>query len=262
MRRISLAFIILLLAISYGCKADVNQHGEKEHTKKVSRLEQSGETEQAAKVRQLEKVAERFKAETGFRGEINYDYTRMKLQSFEGKFTDISFSADADTSAFRQACNSILDKILPYSFAKRSQLSMNRINRQGNYTSTDYIQLVNGYRVDSSGFIVITYDAGRNRFDIGDNSFKLPSQNITPVLTYEDAVRIYDENVKDDESIKKIRKERPFLGLRYSNIYNDWEGDTRSEYRLCWVGGYTRCIYIDALTGQVYKIVDMTQNGG
>ncbi|MFO7659549.1 MAG: hypothetical protein R6V77_01435, partial [Candidatus Cloacimonadaceae bacterium] len=38
---------------------------------------------------QLEKVAERFKAETGFRGEIKYNSEKMRLGFFEGKFTDI-----------------------------------------------------------------------------------------------------------------------------------------------------------------------------
>jgi len=244
MARNSLVFIIILLFISciFADEYSAEEAGRRE------------------KERQLDQVADRFKAETGFRGEVNYDYNRMKLQSFEGNFADIPYLADSDTTAFRQVCNAILDKILPYSLAKRNQLSMNRTKRQGNYTSTEYEQWVNGYKVENSGFIVITYDAGRNRFDIGDNSVELTEGNVTSALTYDDAVRIYDDNVKDDETIKNIRKIRPFLGLRFCNIYNEWEGDTRSEYRLCWVGGYTKTIYIDAQTGQVYKIVDMTMD--
>ncbi len=240
MLRIALAIIVLLLGISYGYADDFPTE----------------EVERQAKKHQMEQIADRFKAETGFRGEINYDYTRMKLQLFEGKFADIPFSADADTTAFRKACERILDKLLPYSLAKRSQLPMKRITRNGNYTETIYDQTVNGYRVENTGFIIIAYDAGRNRFDIGDITVELPDENITPVLTFEDAVKIYDENVKDDEVTKKLRKRRPFLSLCFSNIYNEWEGDTRREYRLCWVGGEKR-IYIDSITGQVYKIVDM-----
>jgi len=245
MARISLVFIIILLFISCifadGYSAEEAGRREKE--------------------RQLEQVAERFKTETGFKGEIDYNFQLMKLGSFEGNFTDIHFSADSDTTAFRQVCSNILDKILPYSLAKRTQLSMNRIKRQGNYTSTTYIHMINGYRVDSSGFIVITYDAGRYRFDIGDNTFELPQEITTPVITYEDAVKIYKENVADDLVITHYRmSKRPYFGLFFSNIYNDWEGDTRSEYRLCWVGGYTKTIYIDAQTGQVYKIVDKSKD--
>jgi hypothetical protein len=214
----------------------------------------------AAKQAILSEKADRFKSETGFRGEIKLNEITKEIGKLEGKFADIPFSADKDTTSFRQACDRILDKILPYSRATRSQLSMNRIIGPGEYRSTEYYQLVNGYQVDGLGFIAITYDAGKYRFHIGDGSVELPDEDVTPVLTYEDAVRIYDNNVQEDESIKKIRKSRPFLGLCFANIYNDWEGDTRREYRLCWVGGYTRCIYIDAQTGQVYKIVNKSKN--
>ena len=244
MVRISLAFIILLLGISYGYADGLPAE----------------EAERQAKKHQMEQIADRFKAETGFRGEIKFNDMTMEVGYYEGKFADIPFSADKDTISFRQACNRILDKILPYSRATRSQLSMNRITGTGEYRSTEYYQLINGYQVEGLGFIAITYDAGKYRFTIGDNSVELPSQNIAPVLNYEDAVRIYDENVKDDEAIKKIRKSRPFLGLCFANIYNDWEGDTRSEYRLCWVGGFTRYICIDARTGEVYKIIDKSKS--
>jgi hypothetical protein len=235
---VALLFMSLFMVYAYGEVADA-EHWEK--------------------VRQLDQLADRFKAETGFTGNVNYYVERMKLQSYEGKFADIPFSADADTISFRQACNRVLDKILPYSFAKRSQLSMGRISKRSGYISTDYYQQVNGYRVEGAGFIVITYDAGRYSFDIGDNAVELPTCGIEPVLSFEDAVRIYDEHVVDDETTKSLRKRRPFLTLFFSNIYNDWEGDFRTEYRLCWVGGYTRCIYIDAITGQVYKTVNKTK---
>ncbi|MDD2231208.1 MAG: hypothetical protein PHY48_17635, partial [Candidatus Cloacimonetes bacterium] len=69
---------------------------------------------------------------------------------------------------------------------------------------------------------------------------------------------IYDANVVDDKAIIRIRSRRPFLRLYYSDIYQEDENNTLSDYRLCWIGGYTKCIYIDALTGHVYRIVDNT----
>ncbi|HOD17099.1 MAG TPA: hypothetical protein PKJ14_00410 [Candidatus Cloacimonadota bacterium] len=244
MARISLVFIILLLAISYGYADGLP----------------SEEAERQAKEHQLGQVADRFKAETGFRGEIKFNDITMGIGKLEGNFTDIPFSADEDTTSFRQACNRIIDKLLPYTLATRSQLSMSRISNNLGRTETEYCQTVNGYRVENGGLILIAYDAGRYRFSISNGTVELPSQTITPILTYEDAVIIYDDNVKDDETIKNIRERRPFLGLRFCNIYNEWEGDTRTEYRLCWTGGYTRTIYVDAQTGQVYKIVDMTMD--
>lgn len=242
MARILLSFFILLLGISYSYADSLPAE----------------ETERQAKVRKLDQLAEKFKAETRFRGEITYSTERMRLSHFEGKFPDIQITAYADTASFRAVFEQILDKVLPFTFAKREHLTRSRITNNLGRTKTEYYQQVNGYRVDRAGKISIVYETGRNDFAIGNGTVVLPSQNITPVLTYEDAVRIYDENVEDDEATIKFRKERPFLGLRFSNIYNDWEGDTRSEYRLCWVGGNTRWICIDAITGQVYKIVDMT----
>jgi hypothetical protein len=150
------------------------------------------EAEHWEKVRQMEQLAERFKAETGFTGNVDYYLERMKLGSYEGKFADIPFSADADTTTFRQACNRVLDKILPYSFAKRSQLSMSRITRQWGYTRTNYYQLVNGYGVEGYGFIVITYDAGRNRFDIGDGAVELPD-NVVVSVSSDQAINMAKE---------------------------------------------------------------------
>jgi hypothetical protein len=149
-------------------------------------------------VRQLNQLGERFKAETGFTGNMNYNYERMKLGSYEGKFADIPFSADADTSTFRQACERILDKILPYSYAKYSQLSMSRITRRTGYISTDYYQQVNGYRVEGLGFIVITYDAGRYRFSIGDNAVELPEEDTGPIIAPEEAEQIALRDKNDD----------------------------------------------------------------
>ncbi|HOV15956.1 MAG TPA: hypothetical protein PLF50_00400 [Candidatus Cloacimonadota bacterium] len=242
MVRISLAFIILLLFISCIYADDIP----------------SEEAKRQAKERQMEQIASRFKAETGFSGEIGPNGALSNLGIWRGNFADIQFSANEDTTSFRQACNRIIDKLLPYTLATRSQLSMSRISNNLGRTETEYCQTVNGYRVENGGLILIAYDAGRYRFSISNGTVELPSQTITPILTYEDAVRIYDDNVKDDETIKNIRERRPFLGLRYCNIFNEWEGDTRTEYRLCWTGGYTRTIYVDAQTGQVYKIVDMT----
>ena len=166
-----LLLFVLLLAISYGY-AQTSPEETAKHWQKTLELNQ---------------LAERFKAETGFRGKMNYNFERMKLGSFEGNFTDIPFSTDADTTSFRQACNRIIDKILPYSYAKRSQLSMSRITKSGRGYTTDYIQSANGYRVEGSGFIMITYEDGRKHFSIGDNTVELP-ESVQINITREDAI--------------------------------------------------------------------------
>ena len=243
MKQLTLIFIVLLLAIS-SAYADGYPAEEAEHWEKV---------------RQMDQLAERFKAETGFTGYISHDISRMCFGYYQGKFTGIQITATADTASFRAAFDQILDRVLPYTFAKREQLTQSRINDNLGIIQTDYYQQVNGYRVEGIGRLTINYEIGRNAFAIGNGTVELPDNDVMQALSYEDAVRIYDEHVEDDETTKSFRRRRPFLTLFYSNIYNDWEGDTRSEYRLCWVGGYTRCIYIDAHTGQVYKTVNKTK---
>ena len=207
------------------------------------------------KTQEMNQMAERFKEDTGFEGQISYGYKRMRLGSFEGSFSDIPFTADADTTAFREACERIVEKLLPYSPSNRMQLSMCRIGSQLNGYTTDYMQQVNGYRLEGSGFIMITYEAGRNHFSIGDNTVDLPKGDSVPVLKYEDAVRIYDQNVVYDEVFKRIQKGSPFLRLKFCNI--NWaDPNKKPEYRLCWTGTLTKTIYIDAVTGKVHLVFD------
>lgn len=208
------------------------------------------------KTQEMNQMAERFKEDTGFTGEVAHSLNTMRLHVYRGRFSDIPFTADADTTAFREACERIVEKLLPYSPANRMQLSMCRIGKQLNGFTTDYRQQVNGYRLEGSGFIMITYEAGRKHFSIGDNTVMLPFDNISPVLSYEDAVRIYDEHIVDDEVTKNIRKIRPFLGIFFCNINASESADIMPVYRLCWVGGWYKKIYIDALTGKIYKIID------
>ncbi len=170
------------------------------------------------KTLELNQLAERFKAETGFRGKMNYNFERMKLGSFEGNFTDIPFSTDADTTSFRQACNRIIDKILPYSYAKRSQLSMSRITKSGRGYTTDYYQQVNGYRVEGLGFIMITYDAGRKHFSIGDNTVDLPDIDVRNKITYGEAEEIVVRD-KNDIRYQKAQVKAVFFSKMGSDVY-------------------------------------------
>ncbi|MDD4231271.1 MAG: hypothetical protein PHU48_01235, partial [Candidatus Cloacimonetes bacterium] len=215
--------------------------------------------EYVRKTQELNQLAERFKAETGFRGNVSYDLNRMCLGYYEGKFADIQITAEADTASFRTAFEQIMDKVLPYTFARREQLSRTRITNMHGIIETYYYQQVNGYRVEGAGKLSIAYESGRNAFAIGNGTVELPDGDVLPVLSYDDAVRIYDENVEDDEAIKNMRKRRPFLGLLYCDVNKGSEPLYRTpDYRLCWTGGYTMTIYIDAVTGRVYKTIDNT----
>ena len=199
---------------------------------------------------ELNQLAERFKAETGFVGRINYGYERMRLGSFEGNFTGVSLPTEGDTIAFRQACEMIVDKILPFSPANRMQLSMSRISKSGRGYTTDYIQQVGGYRVEGAGFIMITSDSGRKHFSIGDNTVKLPDGSVNVMITREEAIEIYGENV-DDQLQRRYSNFKPDFSIRYFNINKRNQG-VKPLYRLCWVGGLSRKLVIDVNTGEIY----------
>ena len=146
----------------------------------------------------LNERAVRFKAETGFTGDVGHSTRTMRLHTYRGNFSGIHFSAEADTIAFRQACESIVQKILPFSPANRMQLSMSRITKSVRGYTTNYYQQVNGYRVEGAGFIMITYEEGRKRFSIGDNTVELPDGDVSAIITPEEAERIAIVDKKDD----------------------------------------------------------------
>jgi hypothetical protein len=223
----------------------------------------SNAAERARKTQELNQLAERFKAETGFEGRINYGYERMRLGSFEGNFSDIPFTTEADTIAFRQACERIVEKILPLSPANRMQLSMSRISKSVRGYTTDYVQQVGGYRVEGAGFIMITYEEGRKRFSIGDNTVELPEGDVRVIIAREDAVEIYGKIV-DDELQRRYSNFVPDFSIKYYNI-NKYKQDLKPIYRLCWVGGLSRRLVIDVNTGEIYVneasiINDLTVN--
>jgi len=232
MKQITFIFIILLLAISHGY-ADGNPAEAAEHWEKV---------------RQMDQLAERFKAETGFTGSIQHNLERMRLSYFEGKFAGIQITATADTASFRAVFEQILDKALPYTYAKREQLSRSRITNNLGIIQTDYYQQVNGYRVEGAGRLTINYETGRNAFAIGNGTVELPDVDVRNMITKEEAEKtaLIDKN---DSRYQKAKVKSIF----YTNLGSD-------AYYLAYLvlvsddskpilGDYT--YYIDGITGKV-----------
>jgi hypothetical protein len=235
MLRIVLAIIILLLFIS--CIYADGLPSE--------------EAERQAKEHQLEQVAVSFKSETGFRGEINYDTNRMCLGFFEGKFADIRITANADTTSFRAVFEQILDKVLPYTFAKREQLSKRRITNNLGIIQTDYIQQINGYRVEGLGSLIISYEIGRNSFSIGNATVELPDEPLGEIITeaeaYQIAFNLYKQTASYDDKYLVTSKK--------VIAYKSREVDGISQpYRLYWRISFPKISYfIDAITKDTFS---------
>ena len=200
--------------------------------------------EHERKTQELNQLAERFKAETGFTGEVMHSTTTMRLYVYRGNFPDISFTADGDTIAFRQACERIISKVLPNSQANSNQLSMSRISKSGRGYTTDYYQQVNGYRVEGAGFIVITYEEGRKRFSIGDNTVELPDVDVSAIITLEEAIRI--------ANLVYFKSSNPRVQPRKVTLeFTNGKNQNNKNYYLCYNLYMGTVVCVDAVTGDV-----------
>jgi hypothetical protein len=190
MKRIAFTLVVLLFAISFGFALSDPPLND----------------ENAEKTRQLEQLAEKFKTETGFRGEISLSTNRMCLGVYEGKFADVQIAADADTASFRVVFEQILDKVLPYTFTKREHLTRSRITNNLGRVRAVYFQQVNGYQVEGAGRLTIVYEIGRNGFRISNGTMDLP-ENVPINLSLEQAIQIAQDHklIGDDEKPYKPR---------------------------------------------------------
>ncbi len=255
MKRVSILFIIMLLAISYGY-ANGNQADHRE------------------KVRQMDEMAERFKAETGFTGRVDRDNQRSCLSYFRGNFPDVSFPDQPDTLAMRQAFDAIVSKIMPHIGCEGLTLTKTRIGYNTSGVSTTYQQLVHGYSFEHSGFIGIGYSRDSDDVTISN---AIVYKSIPPVCvnyTFAEAIEIarqyyvntfgypdslsFNNPKRNDQAIfgTIINKTIKYAGTKY--VYDKW------KYRLCHIFGISvpygiagyRVAYIDAQTGEIYKIID------
>ncbi len=226
------------------------------------------------KVSRLEALAEKFKAETGFTGQVERDNQRGCLYYIRGNFPNVSFADHADTLAIRQTFDAIIEKIIPYLGFEGLTLTKTRIGYNTTNTSTIYKQLVHGYSYEHTGEIIIGYSRDSDDLTISNGiiskhippvrvnytfaqAIEITRQHYITVLGYPDTLSFEDtiSNAKEDFGsidLKKIRNN----GTMY--VYDN------GEYRLCHILGVPdpyraangRGVYIDAQTGEVYKIVD------
>lgn len=253
MKQITIIFIILLLGIS-SANADGYTAEEAEHWEKVNQMDQ---------------LAERFKVETGFTGDINPNGALSHLGGFRGKFNDIPFSASTDTTAFRHACDRIIDKLLPYTLATRNQLSRSRIIKSSSKFETEYYQTVDGYKVENGGLILISYDVGRYRFSISNGTVELPETikiNYIREEATNKAVRYHKSkcNQPDHQLIPYVIEDMRFFnsdGSGYALKYIIYIGDfvyyvDASTGRLDWDNVIGDNLSTFTIKGKVYSPLD------
>ena len=264
MKQITFVLIVLLLAIQYAY-ADGNTAEETDYRKKV---------------RQLDQLAERFKAETGFTGNVSKDYNECRMRTIIGKFRDISFPDLADTLAMRQSCDAVLAKIIPYVGFQGLTLTKECIGYNKTSLGTYYTQLVHGYSFEWRRGIDIRYESDTGKVDIVVGISKI---NIPPVhvkYTFAQAVEIarqyyintleYPDTLSFEDSKNNAHGlpfPLPFDNIRNNDIVRNngikYVYD-KGQYRLCHIFGISisygiaqnRAAYIDAQTGEIHKIYD------
>jgi hypothetical protein len=233
--KIFIAILLLLMAIS-------TIYASEDPTEQAEYLQ---------KKQQLDLLAERFKAETGFKGDIETNFEHMKLSRFTGNFDDIDMTNVRDSVAFRQVCNTVISKLLPFIGAKSEQLTPGRINVDSHQIDTRYYQIVNGYKEESGGYLNIYYLCEQKRFGILNVTAEISSELLGKVISQEEAFRIARINFEQTEYCNKLTPEsRSRTTILYKSRVVNGEAQ---PYRLCWRVVFPGLVYyIDAITSEFY----------
>jgi len=199
----------------------------------------------------LNERAEQFKAETDFIGEISFNHQYTMFSSMMGNFRDIEITVPQDTLIMKKIFDQVFTRLKPYIPASEGQLLCMGITRNmfGIYVS--YKQLVNGYPVFGAGSLKISYYSRVKQFSIVNSTVHIQDVSVKPKLTIDDALKIYSENVLNDEILILFQNREAKFKLSYCNI-NEYKVDTEPIYRLCWVGGLASKLVIDAVSGEIY----------
>jgi len=207
--------------------------------------------EYAQKQAILDERAARFKAEAGFEGDLTYSHHDMKFLRYYGQFTSIQFPSTKDSTSYKQAFNSVLERILPYISARRTELveADFRLSQWNN--SITYRQMVNGYPIESGGRLVISYKLAQKRIVILDETVAIPFAHFGDIISQEDAFNIaWDHFVTTDLFSEKTPKSRSKTSIVYRNrILNG----NPQPYKLYWKVAFPGILYyVNAYTSEFY----------
>ncbi|MDD4308847.1 MAG: hypothetical protein PHO32_00545, partial [Candidatus Cloacimonetes bacterium] len=203
------------------------------------------------KKQELGILADRFKAETAFRGDIETYPDQMKLARFTGNFDDIDMTNVRDSVAFRQVCTNVINKLLPYIGANSEQLVLGKINVDSDQIDTRYYQKVNGYQIESGGYLNIYYLYSHKRFGILNVTVDIPQESLGNIISKEEAFSIarsaFEQTEYCNENTPKHRS-------RTTIIYRNRVLNGKSQpYRLYWKVAFPGLLYyIDAVTSEYY----------
>ena len=204
------------------------------------------------KKQKLDQLVERFKAETGFEGTIETIPNIMRFGVMKGTFSSVPIPASTDTLELRQAFEGVITTILPYIHAPLEQLSSCPIYMRDSEITTDYIQLVNGYRIQSAGFIRITINTSKMWFILSDSTISVTKDHIKCIISADKAKSIALKDYISGEPYPEAHHVDVIEAFhKYSLVYSN---RYTSEYTLVYIvsmNNYSYTYYIDAQSGEI-----------
>ncbi|NLK49979.1 MAG: hypothetical protein GX294_04960 [Candidatus Cloacimonetes bacterium] len=201
----------------------------------------------------LNERAARFKAETGFEGDLVYSHQTMRFSNYFGNFKDIQVTAPQDTVSMRQIFDRVAAKVTPFISAREGQLKSGKVVSNALGTRIIYWQKVNGFSIEGAGSLRIHYNLAISQFSITDDTTVISSEIVQVNITEDEAIHAvlqhYDANVDFDINHWMFRRH---VKLVYAPIEY---ASGIVEYKLCYLVSFGGGVnYVDPTTGEVIYI--------
>jgi len=114
----------------------------------------------------------------------------MRLSNFTGTFKDLDMENVTDSVSTRIVFDNVLNKLLPFIAASKSELIMYEFSSNIRTTDIRYHQIVDGYPIEGSGFINIAYDKNRDLFTILNATVNVQQKPASINLSLKQAMEI------------------------------------------------------------------------
>jgi len=195
----------------------------------------------------LNERAARFKAETGFVGDISYNLQGMQFSTISGSFKEIEVTAPQDTVFMRSVFDHVVSKVMPYISAREGQLSCSKVRSNINGSGVIYWQNVNGYSIEGGGgSLRIHYSLATYQLSVNNGTVDISSDPVSINLTLEQAISLVQEKVFDGAEVKPTNPRIAYVPI---------DNENGQAYYLCHIltnQGYT--VFVDVSEPIIRKV--------
>ena len=195
----------------------------------------------------LNERAVRFKAETGFEGDITFNHQYMTFSNIIGNFKDIVVTSPQDTVFMRNVFDQVVSKVMPYISAKEGQLSCSKVRSNINGSGIIYWQNVNGYSIEGGGgSLRIHYSLATHQLSVNNGTVDISSDPISINLSLEQAISLVQEKVFDGAELKPTNPRIAYVPI---------DNENGQAYYLCHIltnQGYT--VFVDVSEPIIRKV--------